>query len=116
MNLEIDLINSGHSSGPHFQRKTTLDPLMDTAILFSGLNAALLAVLLYFYDRIAVRSRAAHSIGMMFFALLLLANSILTASSYAAMAPFFGAEALPYLSAISVLEFFGLAILLKITL
>jgi hypothetical protein len=89
---------------------------MDVAILFSGLNAALLVALLYFYTRIAVRSRAAHSIGMMFFALLLLANSALTAYSYAAMAPFFGVEALPYLSVISVLEFFGLGILLKITL
>jgi hypothetical protein len=32
------------------------------------------------------------------------------------MAPFFGAEALPFLSTISVLEFVGLAVLLKITL
>src|SRR5208283_4227545 len=96
--------------------KTTLDPLMIVAILFSGFNAVLLVALLYFYARIAIRSRAAHSIGMMFFALLLLANSILTASSYAAMAPLFGTEALPYLSAIAVLEFFGLAVLLKITL
>jgi len=89
---------------------------MDAAILFSGLNACLLVALLYFYARIAIRSRAAHSFGMMFFALLLLANSALTAYSYAAMSPFFGSEALPYLSVISVLEFFGLAILLKITL
>ena len=89
---------------------------MDFAILFSGLNAALLVALLYLYARIAIRSRAAHSFGMMFFALLLLANSLLTAYSYSAMAPFFGTEALPYLSAIAFLEFFGLAILLKITL
>jgi len=88
---------------------------MDVAILFSGLNAVLLLALLYFYTQIAVRSKAAHSVGMMFFALLLLANSVLTAFSYASMAPFFGAEALPYLSVISVLEFLGLAVLLKIT-
>ena len=72
--------------------------------------------LLYVYLRIAVRSRAAHAFGMAFFALLLLATSLLTVFSYAAMSPFIGSEALPYLSAISVLEFFGLAILLKITL
>ena len=89
---------------------------MDVAILFSGLNAAVLLALLYFYVRIAFRSRAAHSLGMAFFALLLLANSVLTVYSYSAMSPFFGSEALPYLSAISVLEFFGLAALLKITL
>jgi hypothetical protein len=89
---------------------------MDVAILFSGVNALILVALLYFYARIAVRSRAAHSVGMVFFALLLLANSLLTVYSYSAMSPFFGSEALPYLSAISVLEFFGLAALLKVTL
>jgi hypothetical protein len=31
------------------------------------------------------------------------------------MSPFFGSEALPYLSAVSVLEFLGLTVLLKIT-
>jgi len=46
----------------------------------------------------------------------LLANSVLTVYSYSAMAPFFGSAALPYLSVISVLEFLGLAALLKITL
>ena len=89
---------------------------MGVAILFSGLNVVLLAILLYFYARIAVKSRAAHSIGMVFFALLLMATSALTAYSYTAMAPFFGSEALPYLSVISVVEFVGLAVLVKITL
>jgi hypothetical protein len=90
--------------------------MMDAAIVFSLLNAALLIVLLYMFARIAIRSRASHSIGLMFFALLLLANSVLTAYSYATMAPFFGKDALPYLSTMSVLEFVGLAALLKITL
>ena len=89
---------------------------MDVAILISAFNAFILIALLYFYTRIAIRSKAAHSVGMMFFALLLLANSLLTVYSYSAMSPFFGSEALPYLSAISVLEFFGLLALLKITL
>jgi len=89
---------------------------MEVAILFSTLNALILVALLYFYTRIAIKSRAAHALGMMFFAVLLLATSVLTAYSYAAMSPFFGIEALPYLSAISILEFIGLAALLKITL
>ena len=90
--------------------------MMDVAIVFSALNAILLLVLLYVFARIAIRSRASHSVGLMFFALLLLANSLLTAYSYATMAPFFGREALPYLSTMSVLEFVGLVVLLKITL
>ena len=89
---------------------------MYVAIVFSTLNSALLLVLLFIFAKIAIRSRASHSIGLMFFAVLLLANSSLTAFSYATMAPFFASEALPYLSTISVLEFVGLAILLKITL
>ena len=93
-----------------------MDAMMIVAILFSGLNVVLLVALLYFYARIAVRSRAAHSIGLMFFALLLLANSALTVFAYVTMAPFFGTEALPYLSTISVLEFVGLSVLVKITL
>jgi hypothetical protein len=90
--------------------------MMAVAIVFSALNAVLLLVLLAVFVGIAVRSRASHSVGLMFFALLLLANSVLTAYSYATMAPFFGREALPYLSTMSVLEFVGLAILLRITL
>lgn len=90
--------------------------MMDVAIVFSVLNAALLVVLLVVFAGIATRSHAAHSVGLMFFAILLLANSVLTAYSYATMAPFFGEAALPYLSMMSVLEFVGLAVLLKITL
>jgi hypothetical protein len=93
-----------------------MDPMMDVAIVFSVLNAALLLVLLAVFAGIAIRSRASHSVGLVFFALLLLANSLLTAYSYATMAPFFGKEALPFLSTMSVLEFVGLAVLLKITL
>ena len=93
-----------------------MDPMMEVAVVFSTLNSALLVVLLVIFAGIALWSRAAHSVGLVFFALLLLANSSLTAYSYATMAPFFGREALPYLSVVSVLEFVGLAVLLKITL
>lgn len=93
-----------------------MDPMMEIAVVFSTLNSALLIVLLVVFAGIAIRSKAAHSIGLVFFALLLLANSVLTAYSYATMAPFFGKEALPYLSTMSVLEFVGLAVLLRITL
>ncbi len=88
---------------------------MAAAIVFSLLNAALLVVLLYIFARIAFRSHASHSIGLAFFSVLLLANSLMTAYGYAAMAPFFMPEALPLLSVVSVLEFVGLVVLVKIT-
>jgi hypothetical protein len=90
--------------------------MIDVAIVFSAVNSILLLILLYVFAGIAIRSRASHSVGLMFFALLLLANSILTAFSYATMSPFFCHYALPYLSTMSVQEFVGLAVLLKITL
>jgi len=92
-----------------------MDTLMDVAIIFSGLNAVLLVTLLVIYARIAFRSHAIHSVGLVFFALLLLANSCLTVFSYVTMAPYFGIGALPFLSTVSVLEFIGLAVLLRIT-
>jgi hypothetical protein len=93
-----------------------MDPMMDIAIAFSILNVAILVVLLYIYAGIAIRSRAPHSIGLLLFALLLMANNALTAYAYSAMSPLFGSAALPYLSTIAVLEFIGLIVLLKITL
>jgi hypothetical protein len=93
-----------------------MDPMMEIAIAFSGLNVAILFVLLFIYTRIAIRSRASHSFGLVLFVLLLLANSALTVFAYSTMSPFFGSAALPYLSTISVLEFVGLVVLLKITL
>ena len=89
---------------------------MEVAVVFSSMNAVLLFVLLIIFAGIAIRSRASHSIGLTLFALLLLANSLLTAFSYAMMAPLFGRGSLPYLDVMSVLEFIGLAVLLKITM
>jgi len=89
---------------------------MDVAIAFSAVNSVLLLGLLYIYARIAAHSRAANSIGLVVFAVFLLATNVLTVYSYAAMSPFFGSEAVPYLSTISILEFISLAVLLKITI
>ena len=93
-----------------------MELLMDVAILFSAINSVLLIVTLVIYARLAIRSGAAHSVGLVIFSLFLLGNSLLTVFSYTTMSPFFGSQAVPYLSAMSVLEFVGLVVLLKITL
>ncbi len=89
---------------------------MDLAIAFSSLNVIVLAGLLYLYARITRRSRALYPVGLLFFASLLLLQNLLTAYSYVAMTPFYGESLLPYLLAISVLEFGGLIALTRITL
>ena len=56
-----------------------------------------------------------YSIGLVMFALFLLAQNLMTVLAYVMMSPLFGQGALPALSGISALEFVGLLVLAKIT-
>jgi hypothetical protein len=89
--------------------------MMDLAVIFAILNIIVLVVLLSVYGKIALKSKAAHSVGLVVFALFLLAQNLVTVGAYVTMSPFFGSGALPALSGISALEFAGLAVLAKIT-
>ena len=88
---------------------------MEIAVVFAVLNSVILLSLIVLYGRIATKTRATYSIGLMIFALFLLAQNLATIYSYVDMAPFFEPQALPYLSSISALEFFGLLVLARIT-
>ncbi len=90
--------------------------MMDLAVLFSGLNSLLLAGLIYIYARIVQRTHSVYTAGMLLFASFLLTQNLLTAYAYTSMTPFFGEAILPYLFGISLLEFAGLAALLRTTL
>lgn len=89
--------------------------MMDVAVIFAVLNTIVLVVLLSLYGKIALKSRAAHSVGLVVFALFLLAQNLVTVAAYLTMSPLFGHSALPALSGISALEFVGLLVLAKIT-
>jgi len=89
--------------------------MMILAIGLATANSAILAVLIFLYGKIAARTRAAYSIGLVFFASLLLVDNLLTVFAYGTMSPLFGLEALPFLSAIGGAELAGLLVLLRIT-
>ena len=89
---------------------------MDLAIVFSSLNVIVLVGLLYLYARITWRSKAVYPVGLLIFASLLLLQNLVTAFSFIEMTSFFGEALLPFLLAISVLEFGGLLALTKVTL
>ena len=89
---------------------------MDLAIVFSSLNVAVLLGLAYLYLRIIRRSRAGYAVGLLIFAGLLLLQNAVTAYSYIDMTPLFGDSVIPYLAAISVLEFGGLVALARVSL
>ena len=89
--------------------------MMEIAVVFATLNSIVLLALLVIYSRIAAKTRASYSVGLMIFALFLLAQNLATIYSYVDMAPFFEPQAVPYLSTISALEFVGLLVLARIT-
>ena len=88
---------------------------MDLAVAFASLNSAVLAGLLYLYLRMAWRSRAVFAVGLVVFSSLLLVQNLVTDYSYLMMTPFFGEAVVPYLFAISILEFGGLLALARVT-
>lgn len=89
---------------------------MMLAIGLASVNSIILFALIYLYARIAVRTRATYSIGLVIFGGLLLLHNLLTAVAYGTMSPLFGPDALPYLSAMGGAELAGLIVLLRITL
>lgn len=93
-----------------------MEALMMLAIGLASVNSVILAVLVYLYGMIAVRTHATYSIGLVIFGGLLLVHNLLTAFAYGAMTPLFGTDALPYLSAMGGAELAGLVVLLRITL
>ena len=93
-----------------------MDVMMELAVGFASLNSLVLAVLLYLYARIAWRSKALYPAGLLVFASLLLVQNLLTVYSYVSMTPFFSDSVVPYLFAISALEFGGLLALARVTL
>lgn len=88
---------------------------MYVAIGLASVNSAILLGLLCLYMKIFVKSRASYSIGLAFFAGMLLLQNLLTAFAYGTMSPLFGSDALPYLSAIGGAELAGLLMLVRIT-
>jgi hypothetical protein len=89
---------------------------MDLSALFAGLNSLILVGLIYLYGRVAWRSRAAFSVGLLMFAGLLLLHDGMTVYMYLTMSAYFGGGVIPYVFATTALEFAGLLALLRITL
>lgn len=89
---------------------------MDLSALISLSNVAILGALLYIYARIYNTSKAIFTVGLMFFAGMLMLHNLIAVYAYFAMAPLYSEALLPYFVAIHVAELAGLAVLLKITL
>ena len=90
--------------------------IMDASAVVSVANVAVLIGLLILYGRTYSSSKAQFTLGLIFFASLLLVQNVIGIYSYVTMAPFFAEALLPYLFAINIAELAGLSVLLKVTL
>lgn len=93
-----------------------MDTLVAVAAGSSGFNVILLLGLLYLYVRIASKTRAGYTYGLMIFSGLLLAQNSLMVYVCAFLTDFYGWQLYPYFVAVAVLESVGLLALLKVTL
>lgn len=88
---------------------------MDASAIVSALNIAVLVSLISLYGKTYMSSKAQFTLGLIFFASLLLVQNAIGVYSYVTMAPFFADALLPYLFAINIAELAGLSVLLKVT-
>lgn len=89
--------------------------VMDVSAIVSAANVAILIGLIILYGKTYSSSKAPFTLGLIFFASLLLVQNAIGIYSYVTMAPFFSDAILPYLLAINIAELAGLSVLLKIT-
>ena len=89
---------------------------MDVSAIISLVNVGMLAALLTMYVKIYRSSRAIFTIGLMFFASMLIVHNLVAVYAYFAMAPLYNENLLPYFVAIHAAELIGIAALLKITI
>jgi hypothetical protein len=89
---------------------------MEISTALSIVNVALLITLLIIYVRIYRSSKAIFTLGLMFFAGMLMVHNAIAVYAYVAMEPLYNEALLPYFVAIHAAELVGIAVLLKITI
>lgn len=89
--------------------------LMDVSAAVSLANIAVLAVLLALYGRIYANTKAVFTLGLMFFAGMLVLHNVIAVYAYFAMAPLYAEPLLPYFLGIHIAELAGIGALLKVT-
>jgi hypothetical protein len=90
--------------------------LVASSAVIALVNVALLVALLTIYARIYKNTKASFTIGLIFFAGMLVLHNIIAVYAYFAMEPLYSMELLPFFVVIHLAELAGIAVLLKVTL
>lgn len=93
-----------------------METLMEINAILSIATIIILSVLLYLYTKIYLKTRATFTIGLMFFASMLVIQNLIVGYAYFAMTPLYAEGLLPFFLMIHIAELAGVAGLLKITL
>lgn len=93
-----------------------MNSLMEISAGVGIANVVLLIVLLTVYAKVYKSTRAVFTIGLMFFAGMLMLHNIIAVYAYFAMQPLYAVGLLPYFVVVHIAELAGIAALLKITL
>jgi hypothetical protein len=89
---------------------------MEISAVISLVNLALLISLLITYLRIYISSRAIFTVGLMFFAAMLMLHNAIAVYGYFVMELLYNEALFPYFVAVHAAELVGIAILLRITI
>jgi len=93
---------------------------MDTyAVLATGVsavNVVLLAGLIFLYARMAAKTHAGYTLGLMVFSGLLVAQNSGMVYVCGFLSEYYNWQLSPYFAAVAVLEFAGLLVLFRVTL
>ena len=90
--------------------------LMDINTIVSIATIFISSILLSLYIKIYLNTKAIFTIGLMFFASMLVLQNLIVVYAYFTMAPLYAEGLLPYFLLIHIAELAGVASLLKITL
>jgi hypothetical protein len=93
-----------------------MDTYATLATGMSVLNVALLLGLIYLYARMASKTHAGYTVGLMIFSGLMLAQNSGMVYVCGFLTDYYNWQLSPYFAAVSVLEFAGLIALLRVTL
>ena len=93
-----------------------MNSLMEISAGVGIVNVALLIALLTVSAKVYKSTRAVFTVGLMFFAGMLMLHNIIAVYAYFAMEPLYAVGLLPYFVVVHIAELAGIAVLLKVTL
>lgn len=93
-----------------------MEILMQINAIVSIVTIIILGLLLYLYTKIFLKTKSNFTIGLMFFASMLVIQNFIVVYAYFTMAPLYAEGLLPYFLFIHIAEVAGVAGLLKITI